>query len=302
MTRSQHASLAAVAALTLATLLWAGSFIAMKVAMRAYAPLLVVFARMALASAVFALFIPRMGSWPAIKADLKPILFMAFCEPCLYFVFESTALRLTQASQAGMVTSMLPLLTAVVAARTLGERLSARTLAGLCLSVAGVAGLSLASESSDAAPHPALGNFLEFLAMCCAVGYIVTAKKLSVRHSPLFLTAAQSFVGALFFLPAVFFSPWPDSLPLGPSLAVVFLGLGVTFVAYGLYNYGVGQVPASRAATFINLIPVFTLLFSWIVLGEALRPVQYAAAAVVLTGVWLSTRPGPAQKASSRGV
>ncbi|MFZ5810446.1 MAG: EamA family transporter [Thermodesulfobacteriota bacterium] len=40
---------------------------------------------------------------------------------------------------------------------------------------------------------------------------------------------------------------------------------------------------------FINLIPVFTLLFSWLVLDERLEPAQYVAAIVVLAGVFLTT-------------
>ncbi|QLA19659.1 DMT family transporter [Desulfolutivibrio sulfoxidireducens] len=292
MPQHPNAPLPALAALTLATILWAGSFIAMKLAMGAFSPLLVVFGRMALAALVFLPIMPRLGGLADLRRDIRPILFMALCEPCLYFIFEANALRFTQVSQAGMVTSLLPLLVAATAAIVLKERLSRRTLFGLFLAVAGVLVLSATGSQSEAAPSPALGNFLEFLAMCCAVGYIVTLKKLSTRHKPLFLTAMQSFAGAIFFLPALFLSPLPEHFPLIPSLAVIFLGLGVTFVAYGLYNYGVSQIPAAKASVFINLIPVFTLLFSWLVLDEHLKPVQYAAAIVVLAGVFLTTSIG----------
>jgi drug/metabolite transporter (DMT)-like permease len=283
---------AALAALILATTLWAGSFIAMKLAMGAFAPLLVVFGRMALASLVFLPIVPRLGSLTDLRRDFKSILFMALCEPCLYFIFEANALRFTQVSQAGMVTSLLPLLVAATAAVALKERLSRRTLFGLFLAVIGVLVLSAAGTTTEAAPAPILGNFLEFLAMCCAVGYIVTLKKLSTRHTPLFLTAMQSFAGTLFFAPTLLFSPLPRAFPLVPTLAVIFLGLGVTFVAYGLYNYGVSQIPAAKASVFINLIPVFTLLFSWLVLDERLEPIQYVAAIVVLAGVFLTTSVG----------
>ncbi len=293
-------SLAALSALTLATILWAGSFIAMKLAMSAFPPLLVVFGRMALAAAVFLPLLPRLGGFTHVRRDIKPILFMALCEPCLYFLFEANALRFTQVSQAGMVTSMLPLMVAAAAALVLKERLTRRTIFGLILAVSGVLVLSAAGSSTESAPAPALGNFLEFLAMCCAVGYIITLKKLSARHKPLFLTAMQSFVGTVFFAPTLLFHPLPQHYPLVPTLAVVFLGLGVTFVAYGLYNYGVSQIPAAKASVFINLIPVFTLLFSWLVLDERLEPVQYAAAGIVLAGVFLTTSVGERTKPPPR--
>ena len=100
-------SWSAFCALLVATLLWGGSFIAMKIAMRGFSPLLVVFCRMGLASLVFALLWRRLGGFRSARGDWPGLLFMAFCEPCLYFVFEAWALTLTQVSQAAMVTSMV---------------------------------------------------------------------------------------------------------------------------------------------------------------------------------------------------
>lgn len=279
-------------ALIVATLLWGGSFIAMKIAMRGYSPLLVVFCRMALASVVFGLLWRRMGGFGAVKGDWPALLFMAFCEPCLYFVFEAKALTLTQASQAAMVTALLPLLTAVAAAFILKEKLEKKAVAGLLFAVAGVVVMSASGGATTTAPRPVLGNFLEFLAMCCAVGYIITAKRLALRHRPLFLTAVQAFTGTVFFTPVLFFAPFPEQIAIGPTLAVVFLGLGVTFVAYGLYNYGVSHAPAAKAAAFINLIPVFACLLSSWMLDETLTPAQWTGGAMALGGVALSARPG----------
>jgi len=290
----------AVLALTAGTLLWGGSFIAMKIAMRGYAPLLVVFCRMALASLVFGLIWRRMGGFRAAKGDWPGMLFMALCEPCLYFVFEAKALTLTQVSQAAMVTAMLPLLTAVAAALFLKEKLEKKAGIGLLLAVGGVVIMSASGGATGDAPRPVLGNFLEFIAMCCAVGYIVTARRLAARHRPLYLTAMQAFTGTVFFAPVLLFTPFPEHIELGPTLAVVFLGLGVTFVAYGLYNYGVSLVPANKAAAFLNLIPVFACLLSYFMLDETLTPAQWAGGGLALGGVALSTRSGRDNQSSRR--
>lgn len=289
-------SWAAFGALLTATVLWGGSFIAMKIAMQGFSPLLVVFGRMAIASAVFACLWPRLGGVRAAKGDWGALLFMAFCEPCLYFVFEAWALTQTQVSQAAMVTSMLPVLTALAAAWVLKERLERRTMAGLILAVLGVVVMSLSGAPTEHAPRPILGNFLEFLAMCCAVGYIVTAKRLAARHRPLYLTAVQSFAGTVFFAPALLLAPLPERLSWGPVLAVVFLGLGVTFVAYGLYNYGVSRAPATKAAAFINLIPLVACLFSWCILDERLTLVQWTGGGLALAGVTLTIGADREQK------
>lgn len=290
----------AFCALVAATLLWGGSFIAMKIAMRGFSPLLVVFCRMALASAVFGLLWRRLGGFRAARGDWPGLLFMAFCEPCLYFVFEAKALTLTQASQAAMVTALLPLLTAVAAAWFLKEKLEGKAVAGLVLAVLGVVVMSASGEATKDAPHPVFGNFLEFVAMCCAVGYIVTAKRLAARHRPLYLTAVQSFTGTVFFAPVLLFTPLPEHIEAGPALAVVFLGLGVTFVAYGLYNYGVSRAPAAKAAAFINLIPVFACLLSRVMLDEDLTATQWIGGGMALCGVALSARPGRKAQSSRR--
>jgi drug/metabolite transporter (DMT)-like permease len=165
--------------------------------------------------------------------------------------------------------------------------------------VVGAVWLSLASESDGHAPQPLLGNFYEFLAMLCATGYTLLLKHLSSRYSAFFLTAMQAFIGSVFFLPlASITSPVPESVSALGIGAMIYLGTVVTVGAYGLYNFGVSRLPASQATGFINLIPVFTLIFAWGFLGERLTGVQLLAAGLVFVGValsqWRSTVPAPA--------
>ena len=147
-----------------------------------------------------------------------------------------------------------------------------------------------AGEPTAEAPHPVKGNFLEFLAMVCATGYIISLKRLTSRYTPFFLTAIQAFVGTAFFFPTLFFASTrlPDRIDWLPLLAVVYLGAVVTLGAYGLYNYGVSRVPASRASVFINLIPVFTVILGWLILDERFTVPQYFASVLVFVGIFLS--------------
>ena len=271
--------------------LWASSFVALKLAFRDYDPMLVIFGRMAVASLCFLPFVPCFRGGSPIRAqDLKPLLGMALCEPCLYFIFEAKALTFTTASQAGMITALLPLMVAVSARWILKEVLSTQATLGLIVAVAGACWLSLAGKPSPAAPQPALGNLLEFLAMVCATGYTIYLKRLTLRYRPLLLTAIQAWVGAIFFLPALFFpdTVWPQRFPWPATLAVVYLGAVITLGAYGLYNFGVSRIPAAQASSFVNLIPVFTIAMGWLVLGERFTAGQYLAAAMVFAGIFLS--------------
>jgi len=105
----------AYASLLLAMMLWASSYIALKIAFRSYDPMVVIFGRMSVASLCFLFIIKRLKGRGYQKGSLKYILFMVFCEPCLYFIFEAKALENTSASQAGIIAAMLPLLVAVTA-------------------------------------------------------------------------------------------------------------------------------------------------------------------------------------------
>ena len=295
MTGRLQSPLFAYAGLVLAMLLWASSFVALKLAFRSYDPMVVIFGRMVVASVCFAAFIPGFRSTlPFLRRDIRPLLFMAVCEPCLYFLFEARALELTTASQAGMITAMLPLMVAVGARLVLGEILTVRTVVGFGVAITGACWLSAAGQPSADAPNPLLGNFLEFMAMVCATGYIITLKRLTARYNPFFLTAVQAFVGAVFFFPFLLLpsTVLPAKFDPVPATAIVYLGAVVTLGAYGLYNYGVSRIPVSRASVFINLIPVFTVLLGALVLGERFSFFQYIASGLVFVGIYLSQREG----------
>jgi drug/metabolite transporter (DMT)-like permease len=288
-----------LAALLTAMFLWGSSFVAMKFAMASLHPLLVVWARMVIASICFLPFLPSFSRLAIGRRHLLPLLALGICEPCLYFLFETAALKLTSASQASLITTMLPLLVAVAAGIFLGERISARIVTGLLVAAAGAVWLSLAAAVSEHAPNPVLGNFLEFLAMVTATGYIILLKKLSADLPPLFLTAMQSFIGAVFFLLVVLImgTPIPTNLDMEVIFSLVYLGVFVSVGAYSLYNFGVSRVPANQAAAFINLIPLWAVLLGVLLLGERFTLWQFAAGALIFIGVMITQD----LKSASRG-
>jgi drug/metabolite transporter (DMT)-like permease len=273
-----------------ATLLWSSSFIALKLAFEVYDPMVVIFGRMFIASVFILLFLKPFRAISVRRGDIKFLLLMALCEPCLYFIFEAIALKHTSASQAGMITAMLPLIVAVTAWLVLKEQLTWPVLSGFLLAIAGVVLLTGTSEVTENAPNPLFGNTMEFLAMVSATGYIILMKQLSRFYSSLFITAFQALVGSVFYLPLLFLptTELPTRLEPVSFGAVVYLGLFVTFGAYGAYNFAVSKIPASRATAFINLIPVFTLIMGVLILGDQLSKMQYLAVIIVLAGVAVS--------------
>ncbi|PID47735.1 MAG: EamA family transporter [Proteobacteria bacterium] len=274
----------------LASLIWSSSFIALKIAIASMNPMSIVFFRMLLASLMFAFFYKRFKGLHVNKEDLKWIIFMVVCEPGLYFVFEISALEFTSASQAGVIVSTMPLLTAIGAGIFLKEEVTKQLIFGSLLAMAGAIWLSLSASANDYAPNPLLGNTLEALAMVCAAGYTLSLKHLSKKFSALFLTAVQAFGGALFFLPLSLWEFGVRGFSVGYDsfLAVLYLGIVVTMGGYGLFNYALTLAPASKISNVINLIPAFTIILAYFILDDVLNQTQIFAAGVIFLGVFIS--------------
>lgn len=290
--------------LVAAVFLWGTSFVATKFALTGFAPMAVVFIRMAVGSAILLPFVARIPKPDYRPGDWKYLALLSLLMPCLYYLAEGYALNLTTSAQAGVVSAIVPLLVAVGARLFLAEDVSLRTVAGLLLSLAGVAALSLGGKSAASAPNPALGNTLEVLAMISSAGYMLVLKHLSSRYDPWLLTGLMSAVGTLFFLPGALLShpaTWLAA-PLSAWLGAAYLGCFVTLGAFGLYNVAVTKMPASRAAMSVNLVPFVAVAAGWLVLGESLSLLQITGGVVIGAGVFLGeskpkTELAPAEEA-----
>ena len=235
-----------ILSLTFAMFIWASSFIALKVAMEDLGPFTVIFLRMLIASLFFVYFIKSFLKYDFSKKDIKYIFLLALFEPCLYFIFESKSLQYTTASQAGMITSLMPIITAMAAGYFLKEIISKQIIFGSFIAMSGAIWLSLQGTSSIDAPNPLLGNFLELLAMICGAGYTITARYLSDKYSALFITAIQVSIGAIFFTPLFLYEYFTIdmNITIKSFLWIAYIGIAVTLAGYGLYNYALAKIEA----------------------------------------------------------
>ncbi len=277
------------AAVFAAVIFWAGSFTATRIALTELPPSTIVWIRMA--SGFIQLFPVGFRLFPKniTMGEIRLLVLMALFQPCLYFLLEANALRFTTASQAGVISSTVPMFVAVLSAVFLGEKTGKTAMAGLAVSVLGVAWLTFGSGADAKAANPALGNVMELGAMVCAAGYMVLTRRLSAKFNPWVLTFIQAASGFLFFSGGavdVFDAEWSGRV----ITAVVYLGVFVTVGAFGLYNWGISKIPATRAAVFINLVPVFAVFMGWGILGESLGVSQLAGSAVIAAGVFLAQK------------
>lgn len=275
-----------------AVVLWGTSFASMKIALTGFEPMAVVWIRMATGSAIILPLWSRIPKPDRRPGDAKWLAVLVLFQPCLYFLFEGFALDYTTSAQAGMIAAIVPLLVALGAWVFLSERLTRLTFAGLILSVLGVIALSLGGESSAQASNPVLGNTLELLAMTVGAAYMLVVRHLSARYNPWLLTGIQTVAGAVFFLPGALLSH-PETWIQAPAAAWIgaaYLGGFVTLGAFGLYNMAISRVAAARAVIAVNVVPLVAVATGWILLGEALTPVQFVAGAVIAVAVYLGEK------------
>lgn len=287
---SKSFNLIGLLSIIFAMFIWGSSFIALKSAMADLGEFTVIFLRMLIASCCFLYFIKGFLKYEFTKDDIKYILLLALFEPCLYFIFEAKALLYTSASQAGMITSLMPLITAMSAGYFLKEIVSRQLIFGSLIAMVGAVWLSVQATTTASAPNPMLGNFLELCAMVCGAGYTIVTRYLVEKYSALFITAIQAFIGAIFFFPFFLYeiSFTNMNFTIEALSWILYLGVVVTLGGYGLYNYALTKLEASKAAMFINLIPIFTLLLAFLILGEELSFEELIACATILSGVILS--------------
>mgnify|MGYP005994828893 CR=1 FL=1 len=287
---SKNFNFIGVLSLVFAMFIWGSSFIALKSAMKDLAPYSVIFFRMLIASFCFIYFIKDFIKYDFSKKDLKFIALLALFEPCLYFIFEAKALQLTSVSQVGMITSLLPIIAAAAAGYFLKEIITKQLIFGSLIAMSGAIYLSLQAQTTFDAPNPLLGNIFELIAMVCGAGYTITARYLSEKYSALFITAIQVFIGTIFFLPFFIYEYNTQTLNFTYEaiLWTIYLGIVVTLGGYGLYNYALTKIEASKAAVFVYLIPVFTLILAFFILGEKLSFLEFLACLVILLGVFIS--------------
>ncbi len=275
--------------LFIAVILYGTTLTATKVCLRDYSTSELMMFRMIVASILFLPFFTTVYKNIKVEvSDFKLVLLMIICEPCLYFLFETNALRFTSSGQAGIVSSLEPIIIVMGARLILKERLPKLAYYGLFIGILGSVLLSAFSDVNEAAPNPILGNSLEFIAIILTDTSMITTKYLMDKYPPFFLAGIQVLGGGLFFITANFVTK--GSFMLAPNISsviVIYLGI-LTVVTYALYNYAMCTLSASKSSPFLFLLPVAAVLFGWFFLDETFNFYQFLSCGFIFAGIYIS--------------
>ena len=279
-----------MALLILSYATWGGGMIAMKYAFESFTAMQVVFARVAFAkSSATLLYACR--PYPLSKGRLEIPAGDGPVRALPVLPLRNLRHDLHHGIAGRRHCSLLPPLHRRGRMVVLGEKLTKKTIIVMLLAVAGVAGASLAAESSAQASNPILGNLLMVGAVLSATGYAVCVRFISRRYSVLSISAIQALGGTIVFLPFVFTTPMPVNVTMHAIGGLLYMGLGVGFLVYLSFNFALKHLEAGIVALFGNLIPVFTLIFAFTILGERLTLAQTLGVGLTFMGVIIAALP-----------
>jgi drug/metabolite transporter (DMT)-like permease len=283
---------------------WGGSFVAARMLLAprqpgaaTLSPTLLATVRFLLASLVFLPILYRQHRrvQRLRLADLPTFALLGQLGIALYFWLQYTGVRLTNASIAAViVVGLIPLATMVVSGITLREPLGGRRALALALGAVGVLvvvsqqGLRVAARSGFLLGALCLvGN-----ALCFAI-YSTVIRGIRGRYSALTTTAGMTVAGTVGLMLLALFSGDLRSLAalsVAQWLAIAYLGLVCSVLAYFFYNYALSQIEASKAAAWIYLEPPVAVALGALLLGEAITAQTVVGGVVILASLLLVQR------------
>lgn len=274
---------------------WSFSFIWFKEANETFRPITIVFIRLVFSTILLTIYLVLSNNFMKIKKkDRKLFLMLATFEPFLYFLGESFGLTYVSATVCSVLISTIPVVATLGAWLIFKERLKAVNYAGIILSFIGVLVFIVNGNGTISFNIKGLG--LIMFAVLAAVGYNLTLSRLVGRYSPVYIVNVQNIIGAVLFLPIFMIFDFKHfvATPFTFNMfkPIIELAVFASCGAFILFAWAVNRIGITKANVFSNSIPVFTALFSFLLLGEKLTIQNIIGMMIVIFGLFMSQLNG----------
>jgi drug/metabolite transporter (DMT)-like permease len=273
-------------------LLWSSAFSVAKFAMADCPPLLLLTARFLLAGLLMlgAAAVYR-TPFNLSRRDFAIFAALGVANQAVYLGLGYVGMRGISSGLSALIISANPVLTAVLAASFLGERMTWRKVTGLVLGIGGVA-FVVQNRLAGGAEHLS-GIVLTIAALVSLVGGTILFKRFAPNGNLWIGNGVQSLAAGLALAPVAFGAESvADVVPSWRLLAAfAYLVLLVSVLAYLLWFRILAVSGATAASSYHFLMPPLGLLFGWLLLGEPVAPLDLIGIVPVALGIYLVTRP-----------
>lgn len=281
--------------------LWGLSFMASRVALDTTPVILLLSHRFLLAFLIMsALLLTPLGDFRLRGKPLLPLIALGLLEPVIYFFGEQYGILHSSTVFSGVMIALIPIASALIAIPVLREKLTLKQFLFSLLSVCGVIGIGLLTNSSGSLDWIGVAGLL--VAVFSAVAYTLLNRSISARYTPFERTYFMIGFGALVFTvmaafsvrgnPALYFRPFEERNYL---LAILFLAIFCSVIAYFLSSYALTILPVARSTVFANLTTAVSVFAGTVFLHEPFSFIGLLCSIMVLIGIF-GVQSGAAQE------
>lgn len=283
--------------LLLTALFWGGTFIAGRSLAGQVGPFSAAFLRFLFASFLLTLLVVRTDrKLPRLSAqNWRMLTILGLTGVFAYNACFFTGLQYIPASRASLIIANNPVAIALLSSLIFRERLGPRRTLGVALSLLGALVVITKGDLLSILDQ-GIGRG-ELLILGCVASwatYSVVGKIALNGLSPTVSVCGSALIGTAALLPPALGEGLPSNVA-GYSVwawaALAYLGLFGTVFGFIWFYQGVRDLGPTRAALFINFVPVFAILLAWLILSEPVTGTLGIGAALVCTGVYLTNRP-----------
>ncbi len=225
---------------------------------------------------------------------IKPILILSIMEP-LYFYFESYGILYTNATFAGVIIAIVPIVSIMLAALFLKEYPTKKQTLFCFLPIIGVVIITISSSALGIVSP--VGVFLLLCTCISSAGYKIVNKKSAEEFTAFertyFVLLASSVVFTISAFKSVNGNLYEYIKPVfnvGFIFPVIVLSCFCSIMANVFVNYAAGKISVAKMATFGTLTTVWSMFAGVIFLGEPITIVSFFASVLILVGIWAVTK------------
>ncbi len=279
------------AAMLAMVVVWGVNFPIAKITLREMSPMVFNALRFGGATVLLWAVGSRGGHPPVPRAAWAGIIALGLLGNAVYQIAFIQGLVRTTADNSSLIFTMVPLFVAALSVALRIDRVSPRTWVGIVLAFVGLFLLVTNPSGLHLNRATLAGDGLLLLSALCWAAYTVFSRPFLRTMSSLQFTTLTMTVGTpvLIFasLPELVRQPWAV-VSWASWAAVIFSALFPLAIGYTIWSGSVQAVGGPRTAIYNNLVPIVTVVASWVLLGETLGLLQAAGAAIVLAGVSLA--------------